>query len=67
MSEPTPHDRNSRRGFLKKTSGAIAGAAAMQTLSCTTVTAQPKSTEGEFKLGDYKLDSRVVLADAILG
>ena len=52
---------------MKKTSGAIAGAVAMQTLSCTTVTAQPKSKEGNFKLGDYKLDSGVVLADAILG
>tara|TARA_B100000575_G_C23083294_1_gene624196 strand:- start:202 stop:1347 length:1146 start_codon:yes stop_codon:yes gene_type:complete len=67
VSDSTPPDSNSRRAFLQKTSGAIAGAAAMQTLSCTTVTAQPKSTEGEFKLGDYKLDSGVVLADAILG
>lgn len=52
---------------MKKTSGAIAGAVVMQTLSCTTVTAKPKSTEGNFKLGDYKLDSGEVLADAILG
>ncbi len=67
MSDPTPPDSNSRRGFLKKTSGAIAGAAALQTFSCTAVTAQPESTEGKFQLGDYKLDSGVVLANAILG
>ena len=67
MNEPKPHDINSRRAFLKKTSGAIAGAAAMQALSSTPVTAQPNSTEGKFLLGNYKLDSGAVLSDAILG
>ena len=57
---------DSRRGFLKKTSTVVAGAAVMPSLSCSTLIAQPVARGGVFKLGDYKLESGVVLSDALL-
>ena len=39
----------------------------MHSLACATGTPQLQTKEGTFKLGDYKLDSGVELADAILG